>query len=357
MFNIFVKEVRMMISKTDKKSVISLVLVSSLFLLTGCLGEKEKAGKIEDETSSSQVAGKGDVLLSIDGKPVLYVDDFEDQKAMAQQSNQQLNMILQMMPDAEYSMLFKSIEAGHLMKEWVLRAELDQDPKFVKQMNQYIEAIKLQMYMKLYEDAHPINVTEHEAKAYYEAKRDQMPGLIVSPAGVDIVYVSFDSKAKAEAFVAKVRDGSEKHFKMAAKESNLKVETMVIGSDSAVNESLKNSALAATKFPSKEVVKIDDNTYWVVGMLKKKDAQYRTFDTPEIKKGITDMCKNEKRESELTKQVEKLNTEYNVVENKAYFENKKQNHAHALKKAEQIVMQAQQGAAQGSDAVALDDKI
>ena len=338
----------MIILKTDKKSVVSLVLVGSLFLLTGCWGEKSKEVKSEDSSQSAVV--KGDVLLSIDGKPVLYVDDFEDQKMMAQQSNQQLNMILQMMPDAEYSMLFKSIEAGHLMKEWVLRSGIDQKPELVKQRRQYHDAIDLQLYMKYYEDAHPVHVTDHEAEAFYKAKRDQIPGLIVSQAGVDIVYANFDSKGKAEAFIAKVKDGSDKHFKAAAKEAGVKTEEMVVSADSAVNDSLKNSVLAATKFPSKEVVKMDDNSYWVVGMLKKKDAEYRSFETPEIKQGITKMCKDEKREVELTKQVEQLNKEYNVVENKAYFENKKQNQAKALNKAEQIVMQAQQAAADSEDA-------
>jgi len=340
----------MITSTTEKKSVVSLLLVGSLFMLTGCLGEKAKdAGSQDGSAIHLGDVNKSEVLLSIDGKPVLYADDFEDQKAMAQQSNQQLNMILQMMPDAEYSMLFKSIEAGHLMKAWVLKEGLDQDAKFIKQMNQYIDAVKLQMYMRLFEDAHPVNVTDHEAQAYYKAKRDQIPGLIVSPAGVDIVYVDFDTKAKAEAFAAKIKDGSEKHLKNAAKESNVKTQSMVVNSDSAVNEALKHVVLAATKFPAKEVVKIDDNSYWVVGMQKKKDAEYRSFDTPEVKQGITKMCKDEKREAELSKHIEKLMTELNVEENKAYFENKKQNQAKALSNAEQLVMQMQQQAAQDNE--------
>ena len=71
------------------------------------------------------------------------------------------------------------------------------------------------------------------------------------------------------------------------------------------------------------------------------------------------MLKNEKREVELSKQVEALNKEYNVVENIAYFENKKQNQAKALNKAEQIVMQAQQAAQDANDdqGILLDDKI
>ena len=253
-----------------------------------------------------------------------------------------------MMPDAEYSMLFKSIEAGHLMKAWVVKEGLDQDAKFIKQMNQYIEAVKLQMYMKLYEDAHPIEVTDHEAQAFYKAKRDQIPGLIASPAGVDIVYVEFDTKAKAEAFAAKIKDGAEKHMKAAAKEVNLKCKSMAVTADSDVSQVLKNVVLGATKFPAKEVIKVDDNSYFVVGMQKKKDAEYRSFDMPEIKQGITKMCRDEKREIELSKQIEKLMTELDVVENKAYFEKKKENQSQAVANAQQLIMQAQQQAAQES---------
>jgi hypothetical protein len=330
-------------------------------MLTGCFGEKEKSPKAEDKVSGSQISDsdKGEVLLSIDGKAVLYAQDFEDQKAIAQESNQQLNMILQMMPDIEYTMLFKSMEANYLMKESVIRAGIDQKPEFIKQSRQYHDALDLQLYMKYYEEANPINVTEHEAEAYYKAKRDQIPGLIISPAAINIVYVEFDSKAHAENFAAKVKDGSEKHFKTAVKEAHLTIKNMVVSSDSTVDESLKNSVLAATKFPSKEIVKIDDNSYWVVGILKKKNPEYRSFDTPEIKAGITKMCKDEKREAELTKQVERLYKEYKVVENKAYFDNKKQNHLHALQKAEQVALEGQQESAsdENLDIALLDDKI
>ncbi len=351
----------MIISKKGKQPVMSLLFVGSLFMLTGCWGKKEAEVAPHQSTESNQNAAtknNGEVLLSIDGKPVLYVADYEDQKMMAQQSNQQLNMILQMIPDAEYSMLFKSIEAGHLMKEWVIRAGIDQQPDLVKQRRQYHDAIDLQLYMKYYEDAHPVNVTEHEALAFYKAKRDQIPGLIVTPAGVDIVYVNFSSKEKAEDFADKIKDGAEKHIKAVAKEMGLSVDAMHIAADSAVNDALKNTALVATKFPSKEVVKIDDNAYWVVGLVKKSEGEYRSFETPEIKQGITKMCQDEKRELQLRDQVEKLGKQFNVVENMEYFNRKKQNQAHALQTAEKIVRQAQQQAAENDEEdFLLEDKI
>lgn len=342
----------MMISTPERKHVVSLMFVGSLLLLTGCLNKKEES--CSQENNSTSMVDRGEVLLSIDGKPVLFSDDFEDQKAMAQQSNQQLNMILQMMPEAEYKMLFKSIEAGHLMKAWVVREGIDQKPDLVKQRQQYHDAIDLQLYMKYYEDAHPIEVTDHEAQNFYKARRDQIPGLMLAPAGVDIVYVAFDNKAKAEAFLAKVKDGSEKHFKAAAKEASVKVESMNINRDSDVSEALKNVVLGIEKFPAKELVKVDDNAYWVVGMVKKQEAQYRSFEEKQIKDGITKMCRDEKREAELTKQIEKLAQEFNVVENTEYFDKKRQNQAKAVQKAEELVRQAQ---AHDADVAELQDKI
>jgi hypothetical protein len=350
-----------MITQTsDKKSVaVSLVLIGSLFLLTGCFGKKdqENSSLNNNVTSSSGTEKGGEVLLSIDGKPVLYADEFEEQKAVIKETNQQINFLLQMMPDAEYSMLFKNIEATHVMKEWVVRQQLDQDPKFVKEMNQYIEAVKLQMYIKTYEENHKVEVSDREAEQFYKERRDSIPALITAPAGVDVVYINCKTKAQAEALAEKVKDGSEKHFKAVAKEGSIKVESMTITAESQVSPVLKNAVLGAEKFPAKEVVKIDDNSFWVVGMLKKKDAEYRSFDTPEIKEGIKKMCTDEKRTAELSKQIEKHMKEFNVVENTEYFDRKKKNISKALEKAQEIAKKAQKKDDALEDESLLDDKI
>lgn len=351
----------MILSMQEKKYGFFLFLLGFLLVLPGCFNQKEKELMVDDQIHISN--DKGDVLLSIDGKPVLYVQEFEDQKAMAQQSNQQLNMILQMMPEAEYTMLFKSIEAGHLMKAWVVREGIDQRADLVKKRQQYHDAIDAQLYIQYYEEAHPVDVTEHEALAYYKAKRDQIPGLMLAPSGVELVYVSFETKPQAEAFLAKIKDGSEKHCKAAAKEADLKLETIAVNQDSQVSDVVKNIALSVTKFPTKELVKVDEHAYWVIGFVKKQEAQYRSFDEKQIKDGITKMCKDEKREAELTKQIEKLRKEFKVEENNAYFEKKQQNQAKALQQAELLVRQAQQNSASqeglecDEDDAVLQDKI
>jgi hypothetical protein len=346
----------MITQKTEKKSVVSLVLVSSLLLLTGCFGEKANKGQ-ESQNVAESAVGKGELLLSIDGKPVLYSQDFEDQKQMLQQSNQQLNMILQMMPDAAYTMLFKSIEAGLLIKEWAIRAGVEEKDDFAKRRRLAHEQIDLNLYMQEFMEAHPIEVSDHEALNFYKEKRDQIQGLVTSPASVEVVYASCKTKAQAEDFASKARDGSEKHMKTAAKDMNLKLESMTISPDSACDNTLKQTALVATKFPAKEIVKINDNVYYVVGLLKKNEAQYHSFDNPQVKEFMKKSCKDAKREAELAQEIDKLRSKYNVVENKEYFEAKTQNQAKALQRAEELVMQAQQAAGQELDDAMLDDKI
>ncbi len=347
----------MMISKTEKTSVISLVLISSLLLLTGCFGQKEKvADNGGQKDFSTETTDKGELLLSINGKPVLYAKDFEEQKMMAQQSNQQVNMILQMMPEAAYSMLFKSIQAGLLMKEWIADQGIDKTPEFIKQRRQLQDQIDLQLCMKYFEEAHPIAVSDHEALQFYKEKRDQIPGLLVAPASVEIIYATFATKAQAEVFASKVRDGSEKHMKAAAKETGVKIETMDISLNSTCNEVLKETVLATTKVPAKEIVKIDENAYWVVGMVKKTEAQYHAFENAQVKEFMKKACRDAKRETELTQQIQDLHAQYKVVENSAYFESKKENQSQTLQNAQEMIMQMQQQASQDGDDDLLDDK-
>ena len=353
----------MIISTTEKRSVTTFLLAGSLLVLTGCFGEKDKN---DDAVKSSEhvKSERGDVLLSIDGKPVIYSQDFEDQKAMAAQSDQRLNMILQVMPNAEYDMIFKKLEEAHVLKEWVIREKLNQDPEFVKTLRQYQDAVYMQMCLKAYQDAHPMTVSEKEAREHYEAHKDKIQGLTIASAGVEILCVKFNKKDEAERFAHKVKDASKKHFNAAAKEARLTVVPMAINPEGYADEALKNVALAATKFPSKEVVKMTDGSYMVVGMIGKKDAEYHSFDLPEVKQALTQMCMNTKREAAQLAEVERLRSEYKVVEDKTYFDKKAEKAANvqkSLQLAQELAMNAQHKSAtmdefEGEE-IMLDDKI
>ena len=352
----------MIISMTEKRSVSTFLLAGSLLLLTGCFNEKKDGEKAH---VADVATDRGELLVSIDGQPVLYAQDFEDQKAMALQTDQRLSMMLQMMPQLEVDLLFKSIEATEVLREWVAREKLDQDKEFVKTLRQYQDAVYTQMCMKAYQDAHPIMVTEKEAKEFYDKNKAKIQGLAIAPAGIDIVSAKFSKKDEAERFTHKIKDGSKKHFEAAAKELNVTVTPMVINEEGYADEAVKNTVLAATKFPSKEMVKMNDGSYMVIGITGKKDAEYHSFDLPEVKQGITRMCMDAKREETQLADVERLEKEYNVIKHMAYFEKKAEKAANlqkALQHAQELAMGAQQPSVDEVvefevDEILLDDKI
>ena len=348
----------MIIQTTEKRSVSTFLLAGSLLLLSGCFGEKKEC---EDKKASEQVGAvtdRGEVLLSIDGKPALYSQDFEDQKAMALQSDQRLQMIVQMVPNAEYDMIYKSIEAALVLKEWVHRQGIDKQPEFAKTLRQYQDAVMTHMCMQEYQKAHPITVTEKEAKEYYESHKDRIQGLAISSAGIDVLCATFDKKDEADRFLHKVKDGSKKHFEAAAKELHVTVTPMVVNEEGYADEVLKNVVLAATKFPSKDIIKMNDGSYAVIGMTGKKGPEYHSFDLPEVRKGITDMCMNEKRETSQLADVARFKIEFNVVEDKSYFEKKAEVSANiqkSLQLAQNLAMSAQQNGA--DDVVEFEEEI
>lgn len=351
----------MMILMTEKRSVTTFLLAGSLLLVTGCFHDK----KDEEKATSAQLAtDRGDLLLSIDGKPVLYAQDFEDQKAMALQTDPRLGMMLQVMPNLEVELILASIEGGKIIEEWVKREKLDQDPTFAKTLRQYQDAIYTQLCLKAYQDAHPLTVTDQEAKEFYDENKNKIQGLVIVPAGFDVLSVKFNKKDEAERFTDKIKDGSKKNFEAAAKEFGFKVVSMVISEEGYADEAIKNSVLSVTKFPAKEMVKIEDGSYVVLGVTGKKDAEYHSFDHPDVKKGITKMCMDAKREKTQLADIEKMKKEYNVIADRSYFEKKAEKSANiqkSLQDAQNLAMVEQQPTGsiidEEDDEILFDDKI
>ena len=151
--------------KNNQKKVFAATLAVSIVglgLLSGCgWFSKDKQGATE-----SSVANKGDVLLSIDGKPVLTVEEYEEQLEMARQAHQEIDMLLQMMPNAEKEYIFQGIMTGKIMKEWAAKEGIDKSPEFLKQQAQMHDAMDLNLYMKAFYDKHPLHIADSDVTEF-----------------------------------------------------------------------------------------------------------------------------------------------------------------------------------------------
>lgn len=273
----------------------------------------------------------GEVLLTINGKPALTSDEYEAQLDMARQSNPQVDALLNMMPNAEKDFVFKGVATGKLMKAWAQKEGIDKTAEFQKQRQQLHDAMDLQLFMKYFDDAHPVQVSDADLKNFYDEKKDVIPGLMTSPGGVQVAYIRFDSKGSAEDFLGKAKEVKNlKDFNALAKEGNLTVVEDTVNDKSHLSESIKSTVSSISKFPSTRMVKIGDNSYWVLYATSKSEAKYHDFNLPQVQQGLKKMLGDERKEKQLEQLIDGLKKELNVVENNTYFENKESSKRAAL---------------------------
>lgn len=299
----------------------TIFVFSGLFLLAGCAWWPfNKSG-----SNTNFSAGSSDILLTINGKPVLTTQDYEEKLAMARQANPQIDMILSMMPNAEKDLIFRGMTTAELMKAWAQKQGVDQNEAFAKQRKQVHEAMDLQLYMKYFDEAHPIQVSDSDVAKFYEEKKDAIPGLILSQGGIDVSFVRFENKMKAETFFTKTQEFKKAAaFKALAEMEKQQVGAAVINEKSPFAEATKKGILEIKKFPSVKMIKADDNSYWVVLATGKSNTQYRELKTPEVQAGLKKMIADERKEKQLESLIEQLKQELNVVEHTKYFEDKEQ---------------------------------
>jgi hypothetical protein len=305
-------------SLNKQLAICGFLLISGLFFV-GCDWFKKLGSK---ETSSSSVLS-GDVLMSIDGQPVLTVAEYEKQLDMARAANPQIDMILQMMPNAEREFVFRGISTSKLMKAWADKEGITKNSDFKEQQKHLHEAMDLQLYMKAFDEKHPINISESDIERFYHEKKDSIPGLAITQAGVDTSFVRFTSKAKAQLFFDKVKDAKKAdEFKKIAEGNKEQANQSVINDKSPFSDALKQAVLDIKKFPSVHIVKVSDNGYWVVLATGKSEAKYHDLKSPQVQQGLRKMIEDERKAQLIEKEIEKIKQDMNVKENTSYFEQK-----------------------------------
>ncbi len=297
--------------------------VFGLLIFAGCdwMSKSEKSGSCSGS----------DVLLEINGKPVLTAQEYEEQLDMARKANAQIDMLIQMMPNAEKDILFRGMTTAKLMEAWAKENGIDKTEEFQKHRKQLHDAMDSQLYMKHFDDAHPVEVSDSDVAQYYHEKKDMIPGLTATPGGVDISFVRFEDKNKAEQFLAKVKDVKKAAaFKTMASESKQTPGTALINEKAPFADAIKNTVLEMKKFPSVKMIKVGDGAYWVVLATGKTETVYRDLQNPEIQQGLRKMLSDERKGQQLESVLEKLKSELNVVEHSKYFEDKAMKKQQAL---------------------------
>lgn len=316
------------------------LLVVSIVFLGNCEFFKKQDETTKNKNNAktmqggaSEAVGADKVLLSIDGKPVLTVSDYEDYVNTVMAAQPQLKQLWAFMPDLPYE-LFDQLKKELIVKNWVEANNITQSAEYKKDLQRSTEFLERQLALKYFQEQYPklkgITVTDQEIRKAYEEQKKTIPQLTISRGGVNAIGVMFEKQADAQEFLNKVKDPGVK-FEKAAQDQDLSVKNF-----SNVNEytfeidpQVKDKIMKVTKFPSFDVIKSKDGKFWVVKVTGKEEPKYVPLE--EVKEAFRQQLLMQKLFDEELKKIQEA---MNIVENKSYFEKMKKERQEELDRAQ-----------------------
>ena len=328
----------MKISASREKFALALLIVPAL-LLPGC-GDWLKAKFCGTKPGAS--ATEGAAVVTMDGRVVITTQSFEKEFEQLLEENPHLKSVIALMPDAKKNFLQGMINQ-EVVDKWVAENKVDAKEEYKQEMERMVRSVKRMLNTKYFGLEHPVQVTETEVTEFYDKNKDTMPDLMISRGGVKAVGVSFEKEADARAFVAKANSLHKGDVTKAADNGKMKnfrdfkmVNAQSLGMDVTVRDQIVNFQ----KFPTVELIKVSDNSFWVVGATSKEETKYRPLD--QVKAGLEQYVAKEKRMEMFDKEITKLKDNYKVSINEEAL----------MPKQEQTVADAQTATEENAQAVA-----
>jgi peptidyl-prolyl cis-trans isomerase C len=292
--------------------------VAALMMLSGCdfCCKKKSCSTSSSGASMPDANDTSAVLLTIGGKPVVTENQFLAYYDQFIASNPRLQGMIQFLPNAKQE-IFKGMANEEIVMHWAEQNDVASSADYQKELDQAVKMIKRGLAAKRFEQTvvGKVTVTEAEMKDYYEKHKN--PELIVAPGGIKALGVEFDSKAQAQAFLAKVTPAN---FKSAAEAEKRKIREFAPINEFSfdIDKNVKDKVAAVKTFPSVLVVEASDKKCWVVDAISKEETKYRSFD--EVREGLKAVIEREKMAKIWTDKIDELKKQYDVTEDTAYFE-------------------------------------
>lgn len=288
-------------------------ICSFLLLLAGCSCEKKEEKQV--------VAGE-EVLVSKNGKPLLTIDEFKEFINEAMGADQQMQFMAQIMPDFEEQLLERAKMPEYVLDEWAKEANIAADADYKKMRAQAEKALNTMLNQKMFIKKHVGEISESDAKSYYDANKTQDPALVMTQEGVEAKGISFDKEIDAKNFLAKVNELKGDMVK-AAQEIKKELDDFgLVSQMSMIDSTVKEKLLELKKFPQLlPIIKANDKEFWVVKAFKKEKVQYVPFE--QAKDRIKESLTNKKIEEAFEKKLPEYQKKYGIEINRTYFDRKR----------------------------------
>ncbi len=301
-----------------RSSIFSLSALIVLMLLPSCKPLDWIKGKFSgSKTSYSGTSGSSEVLLTIDGQPAVTVAEFEKYYDQVLEQQPQLRSFAAMMPDLK-SNIYSTLASQKVLEHWAKKNKIDQKAEYKADRDALLENVDRGLAIKYFQAEHPVMVGDEEIKKFYDDNKGTL--YVLAQGGVNAVGVSFDKEDAAKAFLAKAKQPKADLTKLAS-DSKLTFRNFgrVHDQSAHVDEALRTKILASKN--SVDMFSVGKN-YWVVQVTGREESKYYPFE--QAKEDARGRLSNDRTVEMFNTELSKLKNEYNVVENKTYFESPKE---------------------------------
>ena len=309
--------------KLQKKILIGGVLVSLSFLPGCALFDSSKGKSAEDGAASGASAAPltGEVLVTMKGKPVITTDTLSVEREKFLKANPQIRQALAFMPDPkEFDRnLVDGLIGQKIADEYVMSHGINQTAAYKTELQDLFESMERILNAKYFGEHLTVVVPDSEVKAFYDANKDKLRGVMTSPGGVMAVGIEFDNNAAARAFVSRAKTAPG-GFKKIAQDDGLSAKIkdfkLVNGQSIGIEPILRDKIVAIKTVPSVEVIEVNGK-FWVVNATGKEEPKFIPYE--QVKDKLKQELEQNKRVELFEKEINKLRTEYGVEVNEDYF--------------------------------------
>ena len=310
------------------------LLMCSIVFLPSCDWLKSKLGLGRKATSSAVAAGDTtQVIATIDGKPLMTAGEFEKQFKNFIEKHPYGAMFAQM--EGVDRKIFDGLVGQKVMTRWVEEQGINDSAEYKEYLDQLVQMLNARFFQM----KHPVTVGDSEIKAFYDQNKENMPEAVLSRGGLNATGVQFAKEADAKAFAEKAK-GKGATLEKVAKEANVGDKyrdlKLVNAASIGIDAGLRDKIAAVKKFPTLEIFKASDGSFWVIYVSGKEEQKYRAYD--ELKPAIEQRLSAQKQEQAMEKAMEQLKKDYKVEVVEDYFTKKTAGAATDVENSEQLEM-------------------
>lgn len=318
--------------KLLSSALFGLVIVS----LPGCNWFK-KSDDASTSASSSDAQNSA-VLLTANGKAILTAQEFEDFLNKASEGNEQIKLMLQFVPDFK-EQLFTMKKRAAIISQWAKKKNVRDSKDYKDKEKAILDSVREGLDSEEFLRAYPAEISDVDLQKYYDENKDKDQRLAQTLAGIKAVSVSFNGNSAAASEFADAVNKAGKDLEKVAKSRKLQVAQLgSVNEESMIDAKIKEKVLSAKTFPTVFVVKDEKGKFFVVAAKSREQAQYRPFE--QVKEMIARVLKPKKIEEMLELELPKLEKEFNIVEDRSYFEAEKQKAQSASEEAAKLTQQS-----------------